>query len=81
MQPFRQSEIIGSHAENFLPLIVNPQATYQTNFVFGTPANDWTLSSVLAYSDIPDPGQRPDLPAAHVLAADRTVLKTRVTPP
>ena len=44
------------------------QAAYQTNFVFGTPANYWTLSSVLAYSYIPDPGQRPDLPAAHVLS-------------
>lgn len=44
------------------------QAAYETNFAFGTPANYWTLTSVLAYSFIPDPGQRPDLPAAHVVS-------------
>jgi hypothetical protein len=44
------------------------QAAFETNFTFGTPANYWTLTSVLAYSFIPDPGQRPDLPAAHVLS-------------
>ena len=44
------------------------QLAYRTSYAIGTPSNYWTLSSILAYSYIPDPGQRPDLPAAHVLS-------------
>jgi porin len=50
------------------------QAAYQANFAFGTPANYWTLSAILAYSYIPTPGQRPDLPAANVLTARLVAL-------
>lgn len=50
------------------------QAAYQGNFAFGTPANYWTLSAILAYTYIPTPGQRPDLPAASVLSARLVVL-------
>lgn len=50
------------------------QAAYQANFAFGTPANYWTLSAILAYTYIPTPGQRPDLPAAHVISARLVAL-------
>lgn len=50
------------------------QAAYQANFAFGTPANYWTLSAILAYTYIPTPGQRPNLPAANVVSARLAVL-------
>jgi len=50
------------------------QATYQTNLAFGTPANYWTLSAVAGYTYIPNPGQRPDLPPAHVFSVRLVAL-------
>lgn len=50
------------------------QAAYQANFAFGTPENYWTLSAILAYTYIPTPGQRPDLPVANVLSARLVAL-------
>jgi porin len=50
------------------------QTTYQTNLAFGTPNNYWTLSGVAGYTYIPNPGERPDLPAAHVFSMRLVVL-------
>lgn len=44
------------------------QVTYAANFAFGTPANYWTFTAIAGYTYIPNPGQRPDLPAANVLS-------------
>jgi porin len=44
------------------------QTTYQANFAIGTPANYWTLSAVAGYTYIHEPGQRADLPSAHVFS-------------
>lgn len=46
------------------------QAAYETTFIFGNPWSGspyWTLTGVAAYTYIPNPGQRPDLPAANAL--------------
>jgi porin len=57
-----------SNSADLAPNELMIQTTYQANFGIGTPANYWTLSAVLGYTYIPEPGQRPDLPAAHVLS-------------
>ena len=44
------------------------QAAYTANFTIGTPANYWTFTAIAAYTYIPTPGQRPDLPAADVFS-------------
>ena len=46
------------------------QAVYQTTIYFNMPGcrGFWSISPVLGYTCIPNPGQRPDLPAAHVLS-------------
>ncbi len=38
------------------------------------PRGFWTLSALAAYTYIPTPGQRPDLPAAHMLTARLVAL-------
>ncbi len=47
------------------------QVALQTTFVFPLPKGFWTptapLTAVTAYTCIPTPGERPDLPAAHML--------------
>jgi porin len=50
------------------------QAVYQTTFFFKMPRGFWTLTPVVGYTYIPDPGQRPDIPAAHVIALRLTTL-------
>ena len=44
------------------------QATYQTTFFFKVPRGFWSLTPVFGYTFIPNPGERPDLPAAHVVS-------------
>ena len=50
------------------------QMALQTTFVFPLPRGFWTLSAAAAYTYIPTPGERPDLPAAHVLTARLVAL-------
>ncbi len=50
------------------------QATYQTTFFFKAPRGFWSLTPVFGYTFIPNPGERPDLPAAHVLSVRLVTL-------
>jgi porin len=50
------------------------QVTYQTTFFFKAPRGFWSLSPVIGYTCIPNPGQRPDLPVAHVLSVRLVTL-------
>lgn len=43
------------------------QAVYQSTYFFKLSRGFWSITPVLAYTYIPDPGRRPDLPAASVL--------------
>jgi porin len=43
------------------------QAVYFTSFFFPLGRGFWSLHPALGYTFIPNPGQRPDLPAAHAL--------------
>jgi hypothetical protein len=40
------------------------QAAYESTFVFPAPGGYYTLSAVAAYTWIPDPGVRPDIPGS-----------------
>ncbi|MHC1725990.1 MAG: carbohydrate porin [Syntrophobacteraceae bacterium] len=44
------------------------QTVYQTTFFFKMSRGFWSISPVFGYTFIPNPGQHPDLPAAHVLS-------------
>ena len=44
------------------------QAVYQTTFFFPLGRGFWSLTPVVGYTFIPNPGQRPDLPAASVFS-------------
>ena len=44
------------------------QTAYTANFTIGPPANYWTFTAIAAYSYIPNPGFRPNLPAANVFS-------------
>ena len=44
------------------------QAVYQTNFYFKVGGGFFGLHPQFGYTYIPNPGQRPDLPAAHVFS-------------
>jgi porin len=70
---FFYPEIV-SDSTDLAPSELMIQTTYQANFAIGTPANYWTLSAVLGYTFIPEPGQRPDLPAAHVFSCRLVAL-------
>ena len=54
------------------------QIALQTTFVFPLPKGSWAanipLTAVAAYTFIPTPGERLDLPAAHLLTARLTVM-------
>ncbi len=43
------------------------QTVYFTTFFFKLGGGFWSLSPALAYTYIPNPGKRPDLPAAHAI--------------
>jgi porin len=44
------------------------QTVYQMNFFFPLGRGFWSLHPVLGYTYIPTPGQRPDLPPAHIFS-------------
>jgi len=50
------------------------QTVYQTTYFFKLGGGFWSISPVLAYTYIPTPGQRPDLPAAHAITFRLTTL-------
>ena len=50
------------------------QAVYQTTFFFKAPRGFWSLTPVVGYTFIPNPGQRADLPEAHVLSVRLVTL-------
>jgi len=52
------------------------QAVYQTTLFFKMPGGRgfWSLTPVFGYTFIPNPGERPDLPAAHVLSVRLVTL-------
>ncbi len=50
------------------------QIAFQTTFVFPLPRGFWTLSALAAYTCVPTPGERRDLPAAHALTARLAAL-------
>ena len=50
------------------------QIALQPTFIFPLPRGFWSLSPNIAYTFIPTPGERPNLPAAHVLTARMIAL-------
>lgn len=50
------------------------QAVYHANIFFTMSRGFWSLHPMLGYTYIPNPGQRPDLPAAHVCSLRLVIL-------
>lgn len=59
---------VGSRSTNLNDSEFMFQTVYQTTFFFKAPRGFWSVSPVLGYTCIPNPGQRPDLPAAHMFS-------------
>lgn len=65
---------VPSHSTSLRASELMFQIALQPTFIFPLPRGFWSLSPNIAYTFIPTPGERPGLPAAHVLTARMIAL-------